>query len=72
MSILSSSSISIRLHSGTASAIPCSEGSLSKRFKPGSVRSDKCPWFGLSCFNSLRYRWEIVIKGSALSREELI
>ena len=65
MSISSTSSISTSLHSGVASTISCSETSLSNGFKSGSLIIHNCPWFGLSCFHSLRYHWQIVIKGGA-------
>ena len=44
ISILSSSSISISLHSGVVSAISCSETSLSNGFKSGSLKIDNYSW----------------------------
>ena len=67
ISVASSLSISVRLHSGVASALSGSETSLSNGLKSGSLKIDNWSWFGLSCFDSLRYHWQIVIKGGALS-----
>ena len=72
ISISSSTSISISLQSVVASAISCSETSLSNGFKTGSLKIDYCPWFGLSCFHSLYCLSQIVIKGATHSKGELI
>ena len=88
-SISSSSSMSVRLHYGVASAISCKDTNLSDGFKSDSLKIDNCSWniskpvwhidplsgnessslhiflfkwFALSCFHSLRYRWQIVVK----------
>ena len=44
ISILSSSSISISLHSGVVSAISCFETGLSNGFKSRSLKIDNCSW----------------------------
>ena len=58
---------STSLHSDVTSAISCTKTSLANGLKSCSLKIGNCSWFELPCFDSLRYRWRIVNKGSVHS-----